>query len=369
MLTLYRRHKRNCPHTDRYVKQDAHRCPVWVEGVVDGVYQRRSLKVASWDKAKKLAQVIEDGKKIEPVTISEAFSKFVADCEARNLQPASVRKHKLNQRELEAFAKSEGLRFLSELSVDHVRSFRGTWNEAPITSQKRLERLRSAFQFFVDCDWITKNPARSVKSPITHLHAVEPFTADEQALILSTAYRLAQTQEIPANGGLPVNPKTGTFANLLLNSALRITDAAMLKRDRLMKGDRIFLYATKNKKPVTLPLPPDLALELSQIGGDHLFPSPEGSTRPETVSDYWRDQLIKVFAAAGIEHGHPHRFRHSVAVNMLNNGSSTEDVAAVLGNSPQIVSKYYSAWVASRQERIDTQLMKTWSQPKLMRVK
>ena len=104
---------------------------------------------------------------------------------------------------------------MPELTVDHVRSFRGTWNEAPITSQKRLERLRSAFQFFVDCDWIAKNPARSVKSPITHLHAVEPFTADEQALILSTAYRLAQTQAIPANGGLPVNPKTGTFANLL----------------------------------------------------------------------------------------------------------------------------------------------------------
>ena len=40
MLTLYRRHKKTCPITDRFQKQDAHRCPMWAEGVIDGVYYR-----------------------------------------------------------------------------------------------------------------------------------------------------------------------------------------------------------------------------------------------------------------------------------------------------------------------------------------
>jgi len=38
MLTLYRRHKRTCPHTNRDLKLDAHRCPVEIEVVLDGVY-------------------------------------------------------------------------------------------------------------------------------------------------------------------------------------------------------------------------------------------------------------------------------------------------------------------------------------------
>jgi integrase len=368
MLTLYRRHKKTCPHTDRYLKQDAHRCPVWVEGNVDGVYRRHSLKVSSWERAKVLAQELERGREAIRLTISEAFAKFISDCEARNLQPASVRKQKVIGRQFEEFAISKGFALLSDVTVDDIRAFRATWKDAPITSQKKLERLRAAFQFFVDCDWIAKNPARAVKSPITHLHAVEPFTVEEQSKILSTAYRLAQTQVKFDRGGLPVHPKTGTFAKLLLNTGLRITDAAMLQRERINR-DRIFLYATKNNNPVTLPLPPDLAHELQEMTGDHLFQSPGGSQRPETVSDYWRDQLIKVFKAAGVENAHPHRFRHSLAVNMLNNGSSTEDVAAVLGNSPQIVAKYYSAWVSSRQQRIDAELMKTWATRRLVRVK
>ena len=107
--------------------------------------------------------------------------------------------------------------------------------------------------------------------------------------------------------------------------------------------------------------------ELGEITTDPLFPSPAGSTRPETVSDYWRDQLIKVFKAAGINGGHPHRFRHSVAVNMLDKGSSVEDVALVLGNSPAIVTKHYSAFVQSRQERIDREIQKAWVEKKLVR--
>jgi integrase len=369
MLTLYRRHKKTCPHTDRYLKQDAHRCPVWVEGMVDGAYRRHSLKVSSWEKAKKLAEEIEHGKQAQPpLTIAEAFSRFVSDCEARKLQPSSIGKHKLLAKQFEAFAHINGFRFPAEVTVDHVRRFRATWTEGPLTSQKKLERLRAAFRFFVDSDWATKNPARAVKAPITHPKAVEPFTDGEQAAIVTTAYHLARTQAKPAYGGLPVHPKTGTFAKLLLHTALRITDAAMLTRDRI-QGDRVFLYATKNKKPVTLPIPPDLAHELEQIQGENLFPSPGGSQRPETVSDYWRDQLHKVFGEAGISKAHPHRFRHTLAVNMLNKGSSVEDVAAVLGNSPQIVTKHYSTWVASRQERIDTQIIKTWNKPQLVRVK
>lgn len=361
MLTLWRRHRGKCPHkADRYFRKC--RCAVWCDGVVDSKYIRRSLKTRSWERAGELAREIEDGKSKPRITFKEASDLFIADCEARKLQPGTIQKFKLLKRTLEEFAP----KFLKDIDGKLIRQFRASWKDAAITQQKKLERLRSMFRWFVEADLLAKNPAAGVKSPLTHETAVEPFSRPEQDKIIEAAYRLSGTRIKPKQA--PLHPKTGTFAKLLLHTALRITDAAIITKDRI-QGDRIFLYATKNKKPVTLPLPPDLVRELKEIESDPLFPSPAGSKRGETVSDYWRDQLAKVFDAAGIKGGHPHRFRHSVAVNMLDAGSSVEDVALVLGNSPAIVAKYYSAFVQSRQDRIDREIQKSWSVKKLVRVK
>lgn len=338
---------------------------MWCDGTIEGKYRRESLKTRSWERATALARAIEDGTSGQvTLTFQAATDLYLADCEARNLQPVTLRKLKLITRTLADF----GPKLLKDIDAKCLREFRASWKDAPITQTKKVERLRSIFKWFVDADMLPKNPAAGLKNPLKHETAVEPFSPEQQAKIIETAYRLARTQEHGPKQ-FPVNPKTGIFTKLLLASALRITDAAMLTKDRIQSG-RLFLYATKNKKPVTLPLPPDLLRELEAIPSHQLFASPEGSQRGETVSDYWRDQLIKVFKAAEISDAHPHRFRHSVAVNMLDAGSSVEDVALVLGNSPAIVSKHYSAFVQSRQDRIDREIQKTWGvKPKLVRVK
>src|SRR5580658_4008796 len=76
MLTLHRRHKKTCPHTDRYIKLDAHRCPMWIEGMLDGVYRRESLKVSSWEKAEQIWREIEEGKEIRPVSVTGGRRDF-----------------------------------------------------------------------------------------------------------------------------------------------------------------------------------------------------------------------------------------------------------------------------------------------------
>jgi site-specific recombinase XerD len=73
--------------------------------------------------------------------------------------------------------------------------------------------------------------------------------------------------------------------------------------------------------------------------------------------------------AAKILPDHPHRFRHTLAADLLLKGASVEDVAAILGNSPAVVIKYYSQWIRGRQDRLDAFLEKTWEQPQLVRVK
>ena len=81
------------------------------------------------------------------------------------------------------------------------------------------------------------------------------------------------------------------------------------------------------------------------------------------MSDYWRDEIDKVFKHLGIE-GHPHQFRHSLVMNMLHAGSSIEDAARVIGDSPRIVAQHYWKYCIDTNTRIDEQLKKSWRKRK-----
>jgi len=371
MVTIYRRHRKTCPYTSRSERRC--RCPLYAEGSIGDERIRESLNLTSWDAAQRTVRGWEAAGTFQEkteISLEDALSKFVADCETRNLKAVTLGKYRLVARTLKKFAESRGAMRLKDLDPEALRDFRASWDLAPKTAANWIEKLRSFFKFCVENEWCSKNAAKLLKPPISRENHVEPFSPDEQKKILEAAYRLSTTTEKGKHGALPPHPLTGTFAKLLLRTGLRITDAAMLHRDRLSEG-RLFLYATKNGKPVSLPLPPDLVAELAAIKTMCFFQTPGGSERGETVSDYWRDQLKKVFAAASIKKGKPHRFRHSLVMNMLNNGSSVEDCAIVIGDSPAIVAKHYSEYVQSRQDRVDVQIQKTWVQvpAKLVRVK
>ena len=63
--------------------------------------------------------------------------------------------------------------------------------------------------------------------------------------------------------------------------------------------------------------------------------------------------LAAVFKSSMVPRAHAHRFRHTLATELLGNGASFEEVADILGNSPEIVRKHYAKWSPARQSRID----------------
>jgi len=61
-----------------------------------------------------------------------------------------------------------------------------------------------------------------------------------------------------------------------------------------------------------------------------------------------------VFRRAKILGAHAHRFRHTLATDILARGSTMADVADVLGISEPIARRHYAKWSAARQKRIST---------------
>ena len=77
------------------------------------------------------------------------------------------------------------------------------------------------------------------------------------------------------------------------------------------------------------------------------------TSKPKTLKAHIDRALRSLFKAAAVQGAHAHRFRHTLATELLGRGASFEEVADILGNSPEIVRKHYGKWSMARQNRID----------------
>jgi integrase len=153
---------------------------------------------------------------------------------------------------------------------------------------------------------------------------------------------------------------------LLRYTGLRISDVATLRRDKV-RNEHIHLYTLKNGKPVFLPIP-DLVLDAlgslatpkGTVGeSEYFFWSGNGTTRA-LIRSLTRT-MTRVFKISGVPGAHAHRFRHTLATVLLEKGWTTEDVAIVLGSTPNIIHKHYAQWSTQRQERITSLVQDVWS--------
>jgi integrase/recombinase XerC len=286
-----------------------------------------------------------------PLTVEEAYKKFVADLTARNLRKSTIRKHELMQRKLQEFCQDHGYIFLRQLGIDQVREFRNTWKLNPRTAAKSLERLRSFFKFCVDTEWIDKNPAKAIKSAKVEDADVLPFAVQEVNKILSACSTF--------NGD---GERIKALTQLMLGSGLRIGDAATISRDKFVEdgnGWKLALRTAKTGVPVFIPLQKSIVEAIQRLPGEHPFWS--GESTAANCTSVWQEAYRKLFKHAGIV-GHPHRFRHTFAKNLLVNEVPLETVSLLLGHRKlAITEKHYARFVPERQALIESQVRKTWA--------
>ncbi|MDE3167107.1 MAG: tyrosine-type recombinase/integrase [Acidobacteriota bacterium] len=87
-----------------------------------------------------------------------------------------------------------------------------------------------------------------------------------------------------------------------------------------------------------------------------------GITSERAIKGIAERTLAAVFKKSGVAKAHAHRFRHTLATELLGAGASFEEAADILGNSPEIVRKHYAKWSTARQARIDNLMDQVWAQ-------
>ncbi len=197
MLTIYRRHRKNCKQRGKGRKHRHCLCPIWVDGTLGGKEIRESLKLRDWQRAQEMVREweAEDRRTRRPeqqVTIKNAHEKFMADAKARKLNASTLYKYRLLFRQLDGFAETHKLQSLAQLDLDTLATFRAAWKDGPSSSLKKLERLRAFLRFTEKRKWIDHNPATELKAPKVPNKPTMPFTREEMIRILSCPRTLWQ---------------------------------------------------------------------------------------------------------------------------------------------------------------------------------
>lgn len=364
-LTIYRRHSYDCAHKNKGRRWHRCDCPIWVQGSLGGEYVRESLNLTVWGAAQQRVRGWEASGQVgvirnEIPAIKEAVVKHIADAEARNLKPESLKKIKdVIERRFLKYCADEGFRSLRQLDVDAVREFRNRLVKeySANSARKRLEYVKSFFRFCHQSGWMTANPAAVIKPPKPDHSPTMPFEQKQIDAMLA----FADTFNPRGRYGRGSRDRVRAMILLLRYSGLRISDAAVLERARL-DGDKLFLYTQKTGTPVWVPLPVKTveALKASPSDDEKYF-FWNGRCLPTSAVKVWERTFETVFEKAHVPDGHIHRFRDTFAVELLLKGVPIEQVSVLLAHSSlKVTEKHYSPWVKARQEQLEKSVRLAW---------
>lgn len=378
VLIIYRRHTKSCRHhachrnacivrerrIDGKPMKCNCRCPLWVDGFCEGIEIRKSLRENNSDAARSaLERLRKDIRRLreraedKPTTIEYATERYLADARERNLHESTLYKYKSFFAQLKSFAEKKSLRDVKQFTLEVLRDFREEWKDGPRSQLKKIERLRAWLAFCVDSKWIEENHARKLHEPHIVDRPTLPFSREEMLKIL-TAF-----QAYGKSAGLANAQRLKAFVLLLRYSGMRIGDCVKFSADYL-SGNRLFLCTQKTSVPVRCVLPDFVVRELEaapKSSERYLFWT--GKSKLHSAIGKWQRRLQRLFELASVEDGHAHRFRDTFSTALLQAGVPLDRVSVLLGHRKvSVTEKHYAAWVRERQEQLELDLQRAWSE-------
>lgn len=390
-LYPFRRHLRSCKFFGpggREIRTDKCGCPFHVDGLHHGRRVRQSLRTTSRQLADRrltaLIRKLDEQRRCEGAsegdasggtavkTISAAVDRFLrnhGEIDQNGNYRGVVaygtwRKYKTKLRLLVAFCDAEGISELPDVNIDVLEDFHRTRKIGLVTWKVELQSLRTFFGYCVSHMWITTNPAKEMKGPRNiKPNEVVPYTLREESEILAACDRIGGAL-YQRTGATYERLRARAMVLLLRHTALRISDVCTLRKDAVSWDEenstwRVLLRTQKSGEPVFLPIPPGLKFLLDALPAPRNAPQDcpyhfwNGHTSRRAVVGIAERTLLAVFKKSGVKNAHAHRYRHTLATRLLEQGATFEQVADILGNSPGVVRKHYGKWSKGRQANID----------------
>jgi len=421
-LNLYRRHRRECKagYPEQHLSSEFEErkrgwkrceCPIIVSGTLQKKFKRVSTGQWEWAPARIVAAKRETAgtwdedisapqpiptvqTAEEQITIEGACKAFLAERE-EILSANTYRKNDYVLNSVQNYAASKGYVLLAQWAPIDVRELRTSWRVAPNTAAKYMEIVKSLFSFGVANKWIVESPAKLIKGPkgkaANNQSERIPFSDEELQRMYDACEHQYGKTPIRWSRDIHHRPARNEFASYRYKwtgedladfisvstyTGLRISDVATFHIDRLQKNGECHVRTTKTGRKVYTWIPEWLQerIRTRVVKHGHFIFGAHETTNINVITDLWRRKLNRLWDLCGPwkSKPHPHRFRHTFARILLQKPSVTvRDVAELLGDTEDVILKYYGVWVPERQERLSRVLQEAFAEkpkPKIVAI-
>jgi integrase len=287
-------------------------------------------------------------------TWAELCDKFKGYLKQRiaieKLSQATEIRYAASIREFEIFLEEQNISLLKDIDKPLIESFK-VWRLERIKKRKHsrggtglvldVAILHRVFALAIDREMVVKNPVRMEGRPGENPKTgAQPFSGND----------LSKLRE-------HVGQDLLTFL-LLRWTGLRGSDAVRLTWEEVhLDRKEIERVTQKRKKRVILPIHSELMFLLEEENerrrprpSDFVLVNP-ASGNPMTRPRLYQ-RMLSLGRRAGVLNAHPHRFRDTLAVDLLARGASPYDVAKMLGDTIETVEKHYMPFVRELRERV-----------------
>jgi integrase/recombinase XerD len=372
LITIFVRHSPACKYAgDEFSKRC--NCRKHFRWTQNGKQYRRKANTRSWTEAEEQKRRLEDqlaGRKPKEDThgmsIEKAVEIFMQAKKNDGLEPPTIAKLQLTCDRIQEFCEQAGIFTLENVTLIHLTTW--PWNRYLNTTHSlrtNQERVKSFFRYFHNAGTIPKNPAAAWKRIKGEVEQVSGFTAKEYEKITATAKKMG-------------DQKLHALVGAMRFGGLGIIDAACLERTQILqRGNEYRIRLASRQKTskketrqmIDNAIPPHVGRDLmSVLNGNprYVFWNRAGEDAATAVEKrdavkFWQKRVRALLDQAGLPNATSHKFRHTMAIEMIRHGATFEDVAAALGNTVGVVAKFYShEWAKVRQNRTDAAVRRMW---------
>ncbi len=282
---------------------------------------------------------------------SQAIEGYYLHAEARQLSASTVRDYRHTFERFLKFQRDTPVDQVSRLDIERfMASLNGLSKKTRLNYHIGLSAL---WTWMVDEGLVDVHIVRQVKKPKPEDPAIKPLSEQDVKLLLASVefskpyIRLFQKEPCVHRNPNWLRNKTMIF--VLLDTGVRSSELCSLTiKDLDLRNKEIEIKASsaKGKKGRVIPITAKtakllwryLATRSEAEKMDPLFASRMGL---ELGRDGLGLMLRRLGQKAGVEKVHPHRFRHTFAINYLRNGGDGFTLQRILGHSDMAMTRRY----------------------------
>jgi site-specific recombinase XerD len=287
---------------------------------------------------------------VQQFTYSQCFNGFMLSISARHLSERTIESYEAILRRFGEYLQDDPP--LAAITPDRIRTFLANYgNVSNKTLLNYHTTLSSLWRWALQEEIVEANIVRRVEAPDPEEREIQPLNEAEIKAMLGALNRSKlynRPGKATSDHSLRTADRNRAMLLLLLDTGIRASEfCGLTVRDVDQKNMRIQVWG-KGAKERSVPFSARTGQAIWRFFAtlkdqnrrpeDPAFPTSQGRA-------FRRKQLRKLIVAigerAGVQGAHPHRFRHTFAIQYLRNGGDPYTLQRILGHSDLAMTRRY----------------------------